>query len=291
VTHPAQDLISNGRLPRFVSEYPAQPATAFWRAIELDTLIRHGLPIGKGLDLGCGDGILTNILLSEVGHRDLVGIDPDPQEIEAASQFSFYTKLHCAPAQAVPEPSGSFDFVLSNSVLEHISDVEPVIAEVSRLLRTGGEFVFTVPGPAFHRSLRGSVIPGVPRAKYLARLDRRLLHYHYLAPAQWRELCLRHGLSISSIVGYVTPIQTRRWESLSRLTGGIAYAILGGSKKPIEIQRVVGARAIQNRYSLPHIVSRSVARLISVGLAPKERCATEVDVAHSGGLLIHGYRA
>jgi len=31
---------------------PFQPATSWWRAIELAIVIEHGLPAGTGLDLG-----------------------------------------------------------------------------------------------------------------------------------------------------------------------------------------------------------------------------------------------
>ena len=65
-------------LASFVGAYPAQPATAFWRAIEIGVLARRGLPEGLGLDLGCGDGILTDILLRQTGPRTLVGVDVDP---------------------------------------------------------------------------------------------------------------------------------------------------------------------------------------------------------------------
>jgi hypothetical protein len=38
-----------------------QPATAIFRAIELPALIGHGIQQGLGIDIGCGDGKLTDI--------------------------------------------------------------------------------------------------------------------------------------------------------------------------------------------------------------------------------------
>src|SRR5579872_5318253 len=113
---PGGDRPMSDLLTRFVEAYPAQPATAYWRAVEIDALASAGLPEGRGFDLGCGDGKLTDILLSLTGPRTLVGLDPDPLETAAAKKWPFYEAVLTAPGDAVPEPDGAFDFVISNSV-------------------------------------------------------------------------------------------------------------------------------------------------------------------------------
>src|SRR5205085_3645158 len=137
-----------------------------------------------------------------------------------------YRAVHVAPADAVPEAAGSFHAVLANSVLEHISDVEPVLAEARRLLRPGGVAVVTVPGPGFHEALRG---PGAigriatgarDRAGYLARLDARLAHERYWDEEAWADALRRAGLTLRRVVPYMSVLETRRWELASNLTGG-----------------------------------------------------------------------
>jgi SAM-dependent methyltransferase len=252
-------------LTRFVQTYPAQPATAYWRAVEIDALAQAGLPQGLGLDLGCGDGKLTDILLSLTGARDLVGIDPDPLETAAAARYPFYRRLHTCTGDAIPEPDASFDFVISNSVLEHIPALEPTIAETGRLLKPGGRFYFTVPQPAFHDNLAGAFLGLRQRDDYLARLDRRIAHFNYLDEPAWTDLCGRHGLKVERCRGYLDKRQTRRWESLSRMTGGLLYALAGERMRPIEIQRAMGARDMQNKSQTPRPVAAALAGLISVG--------------------------
>jgi SAM-dependent methyltransferase len=274
----------------FISAYPAQPATAFWRAIEIGALAEVGLPQGRGLDLGCGDGKLTAIVLGLVGERRLVGVDPDPLECEAARRFGFYEAVHAVSAAAIPEPDASFDFVLSNSVLEHIPDLGPILAEVGRLLRPGGEFFFTVPAPGFHRNLGGALLPGASREDYLARLDRRLAHFHYQSPDEWRAACAAHGLEVSDILGFLDARETRRWESLSRVTGGLLYAVFGNTARPIEIQRKLGARALQNAVSLPRPAARALASGVAMGIPDKDEAHLWAPLEEASCFLVRGRR-
>jgi SAM-dependent methyltransferase len=278
-------------LTLFVGAYPAQPATAFWRAIEIGALARRGLPEGLGLDLGCGDGILTDILLRETGPRTLVGVDIDPLETAAAARFPFYRRVHACPGDRIPEPDGAFDFVLSNSVLEHIPDLAGAIAEIARLLRKGGRFVFTVPGPGFHTNLAGSVFPFVDRPTYLGVIDRRLAHHHYLSAADWAALCARNGLILDACRGYLDGRETRRWETLSRMTGGLLYAVFGETRRPIDIQRRLGARDLQNKTRLPRPVAQALARLLSAGVPIDANAASWVDPQSASCLLVEGHRA
>lgn len=274
----------------FTSAYPAQPATAFWRAIEIGALASRNIPHGLGLDLGCGDGQLTEILLDQIGPRRLVGIDLDPLETEAAQRFPFYERVDTCSADAIPEADASFDFVVSNSVLEHIPPLEGTIAEVGRLLKSSGRFFFTVPGPGFHDNLAGTLSPWGDRASYLHALDKRLAHFHYLSPAEWAEMLGRHGLALDVCLGYLDLRETRRWETLSRFTGGLLYSAFGNSARPIEIQRKFGARALQNGASLPAALATPLARLMRAGVdvAIGEPRWTPVDIASC--LLIEGHR-
>lgn len=259
--------VSKDLLVEFVARYPAQPATAFFRAIEIDKLAEAMQDIeGLGLDLGCGDGILTDILFKRIGIvPDLVGVDPDPEEIAAAKNYPFYKRLHTVFGDNIPEADGTFDYVFSNSVLEHISDLEPVIAEASRVLKPGGTFFFTVPGPGFRENLHGSLV-GQSREQYLTELDKRLAHFHYLSSRDWEQMCARNGLSLSATSGYIDSGEIKRWETLSRFTGGLLHSLSGGSLRPIEIQRTLKLREFQNRKRLPRPIASSVATLISSGI-------------------------
>ena len=263
--------IDRNLLEEFVARYPAQPATAFWRGIEIDVLAQADIPDGLGLDLGCGDGILTDILFRQMRRKPrLVGIDPDPLETSAAGKYDFYERIHTVGGDKIPEPDGTFDYVISNSVLEHIPDLEPVIQEVSRVLKPDGRFYFTVPCPRFHDNLAGSILPWGKRTSYLAQLDERLAHFNYLTGEDWQSLCTRHAMKVDFVTGYLGQSATRRWETLSRFTGGLLHALSFGKKRPIEIQRVLKLRDVQNSGSFPRPIASALSALISVGLGGED---------------------
>jgi len=227
-------------------------------------VVAHGLPAGRGLDLGCGDGLLTRIILQLVGKRDLVGIDPDPAELAHAQETGIYSALHEAGGDSVPEADASFDWVLSNSVLEHIDHIEPVLAEVGRLLRPNGELVFTVPGSDFHDCLRGPLLPGASREVYLRRLDDRLAHRRYWDLSDWEAALMVNDMRIVSAGSYLDAAEVRRWESMARVTAGVLYTLGGRRQQPIEIQRRLGLREPGRRLPMP--LARSLAALVALGL-------------------------
>ncbi len=251
-------------LIQFVSESPFQPATALWRTVEISHVVRFRFPEGLGLDLGCGDGQLTQVVLRQVGYRVIVGVDPDPAEIALAERLGLYERLYTVASDRVPLPDATFDWVFSNSVLEHIDGIDAVLREVSRLLKPRGLFLFTVPSDGFHGCLRGPLLPWTSRDSYLKKLDARLAHKRYWSEPEWSAALARHGLEVETVTSYLSPREVRRWETISRLTVGILYALFRGRKQPIEIQRALGMRKALTR--MPSLVAHLLAGLLTFNL-------------------------
>jgi SAM-dependent methyltransferase len=244
----------------FLEENPFQPATGYWRSIEIDYVLSRGLPHGRGIDIGCGDGRLMAIVVATSGEpRELVGIDIDPAEVQTAAATGVYSRLHVARGNRIPEAVGSFDWAFSNSTLEHIRELDGTLAEVARLLRPGGVFIATVPSSDFHRCLAGPLWGD--RSHYLEAIDARCAHLRYLSPAEWQETAARAGLELMESESYLSAAEVRRWESLSRFTAGILYAAVRGRRQPIEIQRSLGLR--HPRVRIPRIVARPLAVLLA----------------------------
>jgi SAM-dependent methyltransferase len=57
----------------------------------------------------------------------------------------FRDGVQCQDIQRLTHPDASFDLVTSTEVFEHVADDRRGFAEIRRVLRPGGAFIFTVP--------------------------------------------------------------------------------------------------------------------------------------------------
>ncbi len=88
------------------------------------------------LDLGCGNGVLTEKLV-EAG-AVVVGIDASPDMTAAARARGLDAQVMDGQALTF---NGDFDAVFSNAALHWMLEPKPVIAGVYRALKPGGRFV------------------------------------------------------------------------------------------------------------------------------------------------------
>ena len=261
-----------------------QPATALWRVYEMEAVWSRAAFRGRVLDLGCGDGTLSRVIFSRFPEATLVGVDIDPADAEAARQLGIYANVHAAAGDAVPEPASSFDAIFSNSVLEHIPTIEPVLAEAARLLRVGGRFVFTVPSEQFHASLAPGGVErwlGRRRGEEPARMiDRRLQHHRYWSPAEWSDALGAVGFRVVEASRYFTAGAVQAWERMSTWTGGVAFELFGRRNETRSLQRKMKLPA------LTRVIPDPIAYLMLLALIGRSLREPVIDGGPSGGLFI-----
>src|SRR5687768_16131431 len=132
----------------FVAEYCQRTLLALGLERVLECNLYRGRQLARPiLDLGCGDGLFAQLVF---GDRSIEqGLDPDERVAEIARARGTYSTVHVALGQKMPIESGSLATVISNSVLEHIPDLESVLRETARVLRANGELWATVPTDRF----------------------------------------------------------------------------------------------------------------------------------------------
>jgi SAM-dependent methyltransferase len=189
----------------FLSQYLeiAPVPLAFERAFECMILSGQKFehPI---LDVGCGDGIFAKILFDE---KIDVGIDPLKYELDSAKQYNMYHELIEAFGDKIPKPDGSFATAFSNSVLEHIPDLDPVLKEVHRTLKTGGNFYVTIPTNLFDKySVLSKMLNGVGlrglALKYNKFFNGFWKHYHYYTRKDWSAKFEKNGFTVKNVIEY-----------------------------------------------------------------------------------------
>ena len=100
--------------------------------------------LGDGLEIGGGDGFLASLV---AGHcRSFVSSDSyRPRLAEGQTGAHPGVRRLVCDAARLPFGDGSFDFIFSSSVLEHIRDRRTLFQELRRCLRTGGVMVHIMP--------------------------------------------------------------------------------------------------------------------------------------------------
>ena len=140
-------------------------------------------------DLGAGDGHFAWALFES---QAVIGVDPWWQPLLEAKTWNVYPLLVQAEGASVPVETGSCGSAISNSVLEHIKDVQPVLNEAARVLKPGGKFFFAVPNRRFVTDLWGVEVFARMGLKPLALLYSRFFnmisrHKNLDPPEVWLE--------------------------------------------------------------------------------------------------------
>ncbi len=134
---------------------------ARWKALTQPIEFRHRAAVdliegGSVLDLGCGDGLLFDMLGDKISKA--VGLDISPQAVEKCHEKGIEAVVHSFD-EPVPYPDNSFEYVVLLDVLEHVYDPATLLAEAARV--SSKYVIVGVPNfsslPARLQTLRGKV--------------------------------------------------------------------------------------------------------------------------------------
>lgn len=113
------------------------------------------------LDLACGDGYLIEVCLRRHGERlaSITGIDMSDGELAAAEHRLAGTpaRLVSGLAEKLPFADDTFDVVLCHLAFMLMIPIEPVVSELTRVLRRGGTFAAVVAAGSLREPAGGSL--------------------------------------------------------------------------------------------------------------------------------------
>ncbi|MEO5616706.1 MAG: class I SAM-dependent methyltransferase [Candidatus Eisenbacteria bacterium] len=157
------------------------------------------------IDLGCGTGVFTERVARLSGAR-VQGVDVSPDLVDEARRRLPEFEFAVADAHALPFPEGHFDGVFGSSTLHHL-ELEAALAEILRVLKSGGRMVFAEPNilnpqvfvqksvPAIKRRVlevahetafvRGALASRVRRAGFIEVRCAPFDFLHPLTPVRW----------------------------------------------------------------------------------------------------------
>lgn len=193
------------------------------------------------LDVGCGWGVLL-AHLEITPHWSNVALSATDVIDAAAHNRKAYQEYFVADVTGgYPEiPSERYDVVVCEQVLEHLPQLDPALATLTRLVRPGGRLVIGV--PVFFPPLHLARKHLVPRLAIILRHSKTATHLQAFSLYSFRRLLRRlPGFEIETARGFrilsggvLRPLENYRWWwRLNRRAGEIVPGLC------IEVQFVL----------------------------------------------------
>jgi SAM-dependent methyltransferase len=94
----------------------------------------------KWLDVGCGTGLFTELIVENCSPETILGIDPAESQIDFAKRKAVARRaqFRTGDAQALPFEDAAFDVVASALVINFVPDKFRALCEMKRVARPGG---------------------------------------------------------------------------------------------------------------------------------------------------------
>jgi len=229
-----------------------------FRAIEANIFskIKMQSPV---LDLGCGEGFFSSLIFKR--KEISLGLDISFSYASIAVKRGIYRQMIIADACNLPLSNDSFMTIFSNSVLEHIINVDALLKEAARVLRRGGKFIFTVPAKHYGENFWLSRLCRVLGFKkqeelYIRRINRNLKHYNLLEPGEWGYRLRKAGLHLEGFRYYLPKDTEYEYSFLDFL--GVGRFVVGNLVRKLHVpQRLAFSlfKKLLDRYYITNLDS------------------------------------
>ncbi len=195
----------------FVNYYTETPLSlAAERTQEVQVFRRIEL-IEPTLDIGCGDGIFAKNAFND---QLSCGLDLNNRELEVARKSDSYQTLVLANASDIPFRDGEFKTVISNSVMEHMDNLDQVLDEIYRVLSDDGALHVTIPTEKFEKysnvflALNALNLKSLSQ-KYAKFYNKFWRHKNVKSKDTWESFFREHNFVVMESFNYNSKSQTR----------------------------------------------------------------------------------
>ena len=172
-----------------------------WNKIPFDALINFDSLRDKDvLEIGVGSGSHAQLLANHA--KSFTGIDITDYAVKNTSMrmkcFGYNAKILRMDAEELNFDDNSFDFIWTWGVIHHSSNTNKILAQMSRVLRPGGQAIVMV----YHRSffnyylVKGLISGILPGNLFKGKSIHKTAQYwtdgaiaRYYSASEWKELC------------------------------------------------------------------------------------------------------
>jgi len=215
------------------------------------------------LDVGCGTGALTEVILKAADPREVLGVDPSADFLATATQQIVDPRVRFAigGAGALPVPSDAYDVVIAGLVLHFVPDPQLAVIEMARATGRGGTVAAYVWDSAGEGQFTRYLWRAATALDPAAAAQDPALHASLCHPEPLAALFEGAGLQTVSVDAVAVPIVFRDFDDYWQ------PHLLGGSSPA---QRYVTSRRDGQREAL------------------RERLQTMLPIANDGTIPLRG---
>jgi len=196
------------------------------------------------LDVGTGPGNFIRVLTQVFPAAKITGVDPDKESLAAAFAEFPECNFQSMKGEVLAFSSNAFDVASISMVLHHLSDVQQTLAEMKRVVKTGGWVIVNElfsddqnPAQEVHKQMH----------HFRSKIDRMngIVHNEAFSRIQIVELLERAGLDIQLKFEFknqakvpsneeISERKAKLWSALESVKGREEYPELAKEIPPIE---------------------------------------------------------
>ncbi|MDB6147031.1 MAG: hypothetical protein JWO45_695 [Spartobacteria bacterium] len=196
------------------------------------------------LDIGCGPGYVSIAAAERAAVP--IGLDFSGGMLAIARAKSPRIEFREGDAQQLPFENASFDRVVANFSLLHVSDPERAIGEAFRVLKPGGKFAFTVWAPPSENPYAKMVDDALDaHADLTVKIPSGPPHYLFSGKEEFRSAIERAGFDGATMIFELHMIEwsvpTARHAFDAELTAGVRTAGLLARQTQERLEKIRGA--------------------------------------------------
>ena len=195
----------------------------------------------KILDVGCGDGSLLEPFSK---NQDCYGVDISEAQLKKAHDKNIKTFRVNLETEKLPFPRSFFDFVICSEVIEHLLNIDYLLLEINRTLKSNGTFILTFPNVNQPISWLMQVAFDLP-PMYSARYKSPHVRDYTLRIV--RKILTKFGFNIESVTGtYIYPFEGRLSQWIAKSFPRLAEKIIVVSQKHREAHTIQPQKVVWN---------------------------------------------
>ncbi|MEI7889710.1 MAG: class I SAM-dependent methyltransferase [Actinomycetes bacterium] len=186
MTHEHEEVPTGNTFDKYGSTNPFVKRLMSGFEGNLDELFKQAAPKSI-LDVGCGEGVLTEQWADQISGGRIVGVDLDDAKLKAEWAKRQRGNLEYVTVEPgnLPFADGEFDLATAIEVLEHVPDPEHTVAEMARCC--SGHILVSVPREPLWR------IVNCARGKYLTSLGNTPGHVNHWSKRSFVKMLAQHG--------------------------------------------------------------------------------------------------